>query len=307
MNPEALGKAAGENPMTRTDRRVVDNRVFLLGLDDLYREAMKQHERNELLHCARETAATLGVPPADVPIEGYYSEDEQLTEYFRLIRALQKVPQGRASEVANLPSYQRLRQVTESPIFGPPHKEGYLLAVGKDALSTALMKTPVQQWTVEKLTAVAYECAAESTDFSLVALAALSRDTVVLAALRESVVLYVFWVGGSAMRDEPEYVWEVDEIVEQRAVQFVDTFNRLFSEDLPRPAPENARAFWAAAQEWKVVGRCVRIGYDDSIRPIRHYHWAIDRDADYRLIVREFWDTELWTTMRYREEKLRRQ
>jgi len=60
---------------------VVDDRVFLLGLDQLYREAMKWHERGELLTCARRVAATLGVSPADVPIEGYYGEDEDLAEY----------------------------------------------------------------------------------------------------------------------------------------------------------------------------------------------------------------------------------
>lgn len=73
----------------RIERLVVNNRVFLLGLDELYRESMKTHERHELLICARETADALSVAPADVPIEGYYTEDEDLTEYFRLVRALQ--------------------------------------------------------------------------------------------------------------------------------------------------------------------------------------------------------------------------
>jgi hypothetical protein len=63
----------------RIERLVVDNRVFLLGLDELYRESMKTHERSELLICARETADALSVAPADVPIEGYYTEDEALT------------------------------------------------------------------------------------------------------------------------------------------------------------------------------------------------------------------------------------
>ena len=38
--------------------RVVDNRVFLLGLDVRYREAMKWREGTELLACARATAAS---------------------------------------------------------------------------------------------------------------------------------------------------------------------------------------------------------------------------------------------------------
>ena len=283
-----------------TDRRVVDNRVFLLGLDVLYREAMKRHERDELLRCATETARALSVAPADVPIEGYYTEDERLTEYFRLVRALQNVPKARASEVDNVAGFKRLKQVTESPIFGPPFDGGFLLSVGEDALSVALKKT-FPEWTVENLTNRAYECAAESSDFSLVALAALSRDPVVLAALRESVVLYAMGARGG-WRPEPEYVWEVDDIIQERASQFVNTFNNLFSERLPRPAPENAKVFWIASRESQVIGRCVRVGFDDSVRPIRHYHWAIDEDAKYRPVVTEFWDTEIWTTARYRAE-----
>ena len=263
---------------------------------------MKGHERDELLRCARVTARALSVAPADVPIEGYYTEDERLTEYFRLVRTLQNIPKGRESEVENLAGFKRLKQVTESPIFGPPFNGLFLLSVGEDALAVALKKT-FSEWTVENLTNRAYQCVAESSDFSLVALAALSRDPVVLAALRESVVLYAMAVGGSAMRSEPEYIWEVDEIIQQRAAQFVETFNNLFGERLPRPAPENAKEFWMASSEWKVIGRCVRVGFDDSDGPIRHYHWAIDRDARYRPVVRDFWDTEIWTTERYRAEQ----
>jgi hypothetical protein len=285
-----------------TERRVVTNRVFLLGLDDLYREAMKRHEREELLRAARETAAALAVVPADVPIEGYYSEDAPLTEYFRLVRALQKVDVAREAEVEGLVAYRRLKQVTESPIFGPPYRREYLLSVGKDALSAALDKT-FPEWTVPNLTRQAYEEAVQSDDFSLVALAALSKDPVVLAALRESVVLYSMALGGAAVIRDPEYVWEVDDAIQKRATRFVETFNELLGEQLPLPVPENAAEFWVASKEWKIIGRCVRIGSDDSVRPIRHYHWAIDQGDQYRLVVNEFWDAEIWTTQRYREKQ----
>jgi hypothetical protein len=285
------------------ERRVVDNRVFLLGLDELYREAMKRHERDELLRCARDTAGALAVAPADVPIEGYYSEDEMLTEYFRLMRALQDVPVRRAGEVRDLKGFQRLKEITESPLFGRPIDTERLLAAGSDSLSLALKKT-FPDWTVAHLTRVAYEIAAASEDFSLVGLAALSRDAVVLAALRESVVLYAVAVAGAAkMRQELEYIWQVDRIVEERAIRFVGTFNKLFGEAIPQPAAENAEVFWAACGEWKIVGRCVRLGFDDRSTPVRHYHWAIDQDDKYNLVVTEFWDTELWTTERYRARR----
>ena len=63
-----------------TVKCVVDDRVFLLGLDYLYREAVKKFERSELLSCARRISKTLDVEPADVPIEGYYTEDSLWTQ-----------------------------------------------------------------------------------------------------------------------------------------------------------------------------------------------------------------------------------
>ena len=107
-------------------RRIVDNRVFLIKLDFIYRELMKKHERDELLQCARETAKVLSVAPANVPIEGYYVEDEQLTEYFRLMRALQQLRNDRETEVDSVDGFKRLKQVTESGLYGPPAKDDSL-------------------------------------------------------------------------------------------------------------------------------------------------------------------------------------
>src|SRR5215470_8676494 len=122
-------------------RRVVDNRTFLLGLDKLYREAMKPHERSELLDCARQVAAALQVGPADVPIEGYYTEDARLTEYFRLMRSLQKLGKENVPRVASLDQFQRLRDVTSSPIYGRVVDTDTLLPGGRDSLSQALDDT----------------------------------------------------------------------------------------------------------------------------------------------------------------------
>src|SRR4029079_15725650 len=85
----------------KPELRVVDNRVFLLGLDELYREAMKSHERGELRDAARSVASALDLDPAkgrDDPVEGYYTEDARLTEYFRLMRSLQAVDDRRRPE-----------------------------------------------------------------------------------------------------------------------------------------------------------------------------------------------------------------
>jgi hypothetical protein len=107
--------------------RVVDNRVFLLGLDKLYRDAMQTHERTELRECARRVAEVPRAEPANVPIEGYYAEDAALTEYFRLMRALQDVSDTAAPSVAGLPAFERLKAVTSSPLFGRSDPNGKLL------------------------------------------------------------------------------------------------------------------------------------------------------------------------------------
>ena len=278
------------------DRRVVDNRVFLLGLDKLFREAMKGHEVGELLPCARRIAQALGVPPADVPVEGYYGESPELTEYFLLVRALQEVRESLKSGVASLPEFSRLLEVVSSPIFGEPISEGMLLPKGNDPLSQALEATK-PNWSMESLVPLAGTFAEDRDNFSLVGLAARSRDAVVLTATRESVVLYARVVVGSARR-RPRYSWEVDKDLSQAAARFVETFNRLFGDRLPAPKKRHAETYWHACKDNEILGRCVRIGVDDSKRPVIHYHWAIYREVELR--VHEFRHPEIWTTARYR-------
>lgn len=282
-----------------TQRRVVNNRTFLLALDHLYREAVKPHERGELLRCARQVASALDARPHAVPAEGYYVEDEQLTEYFRLMRALQEVRQDRRGEVGQLQAFRRLEQVASASLYGRPQYEGKLLPTGRDALSQALRMTR-PHWTIEGLTAAARAAAFEADDFSLVGLAAHVQDPVVLTALRESVVLYAEagWLGS----EDPTIEWQVDSDLTELAERFVDAFNALFDERLPAPVPDQARRYWQAYEKVKVVGRCVRLGSDDTQLPIRHYHWAVCSHADAELMVREFWHTEVWTTARFRKE-----
>ena len=284
----------------RTERRVVDNRVFLLGLDQLYREAVKKHERGELLQCARRVAAVLGARPADVPVEGYYAEDERLTEYFRLVRALQDKGADDATLVDHLPEFRRLRDVMSAPLYGRPGDAHKLLPMGRDSLYQALAET-YPEWTVPGLTAVAARVARATDDISLVGLAARAEDPVVIAATRESVVLYAgVFVGAALDPPHPEYVWEVDEDLARQASRFIDTFHALFGGGLPPAEAAQAERYWHAYKESRPVGRCVRIGSDDSTLPVRHYHWAICRAATGEFVVQEFWKHEVWTTARYR-------
>jgi hypothetical protein len=280
------------------ERRVVDNRTFLLGLDKLYRDAMKPHESGELLNCARRVAAALNATPASVPVEGYYTESHELTEYFGLMRALQAVDEKSTPTVASLPEFRRLLEVTSAPLYGKAIGAGKLLPTGRDPLSQALYET-MPDWSLPRLIETAYKAAQESDDFSLVGLAARIRDAVVLAATRESVVLYAEMMEGSALfPPRPKYVWNVDKELAEQARRFIDTFNRLFNEKLPPPEPAHAASYWHAFADNEILGRCVRLGYNDAVSPVLQYHWAICSRGNF--VVQEFWHTEVWTTERYR-------
>ena len=276
-------------------KRVVDNRVFLLGLDNLYRNAMKTNEVGELLPCARRVAQALGVDPKGVPVEGYYTESPELTEYFCLVRALQEVNESLKDRVNSLPEFVRLLDVVSSPIFGESVSEGKLLPMGNDPLSQALEESS-PSWTIDSLVTQASTIAQKRDDYSLVGLAARSKDAVVLTATRESVVLYARTIFGSA-RLKPRYMWEVDKDLTEAAARFVDTFNRLFGDQLPAPNKSHAEDYWQAYKRNEVLGRCVRIGSDDFKKPVVHYHWAVCQEED--LTVHEFWHPEIWTTERY--------
>jgi hypothetical protein len=284
----------------RTERRVVDNRVFLLGLDNLYRQAIKWHERLDLFRCAKRVLTALGLAPADVPVEGYYADDPQLTGYFRMMRALQDVDERRTSEVERLPEYQRLREVMSAPLYGHPVETGKLLPKGRDPLSQALVDTQ-PDWSLEGLTAAAYAVVRGTDDISLVGLAARIQDPVVLAGLRESVVLYADDVIGCAgMEDRPKYVWMVDKDLAAQARRFIRKLHELFGDKLPPPEPAQAELYWLAYDDADVYGRCVRLGSNDAIEPVLHYHWGIYGPD--KLAVQEFWHAEIWTTERYRNE-----
>jgi len=281
-----------------TETRVVDNRVFLLGLDELYRDRMELHERDELLQAARVLCQTLGLQPQGGPVEGYYAEDELLTEYFRRMRALQEVPDSKRPSVEMLPEFHRLLDVCAAPLYGQPFFDGKLLPTGKDPLSKAL-EVLSPNWTIDGLLTASFDQVIQSDDYSLVGLAALAKDAVVLAALRETAVLYAYLTLGCAAQPVTfVYEWSVDPIVVERANRFIATFNDLFHETLPVATRENAEFYWNARDMTKIFGRCVRLGSDESVHPIRHYHWAVTFASGG--LVRDFWSTELWTTDGFR-------
>ena len=286
------------------EKFIVDDRKFLLGLNHLYRESMKECEKRELLECARSLAAALNVSPENVPLEGYYEEDAALEEYFGLIRSLQNQGIEKERSVNEHPGFQRLCEVMSSPIFGQAHREETLLPLGRDSLYYALEKI-VPDWTVERVVNVSKELVERNDDISLVGLAAYAKDPVALTLLRESVVPYADLESLGEQVTSPVYRWEVDEGLAHRANRFIETFNRLTNSHLPRAEQDNAAKFYEAYDDddYEFEGCCVRIGKDES-EPPNYYHWAVVRDAQREFNVNEFWHEEIWTTTRFRKERI---
>lgn len=280
--------------------RVVDDRVLLTGLDDLYRQVMKEHEAGDLLRCARAVAAALGeYPDSSVPIEGYYAENAALTEYFRLVRSLQRVDVARRAEVSSLPEFQRLLAVATSPHLAATFIHDGLLPLARDALAIALNDTPAPQWSISTLVEAAARAASHSDDCSLVGMAAFVRDPVLIAATRETAVLYAEVAFSGGLPRPETFRWAVSATLVERASRFVQTVNTLLQEHLPVPSEGYAEVFWRAAKRSSAVGRCARVG-QDLRRKDRHYHWAIKlRGAE--LVAEDFWDAHVWTTSTYRQ------
>src|SRR5205814_889875 len=172
------------------------------------------------------------------------------------MRALQAEPNSRVAAVERLPAYQRLYAVMSSPLFGRPRNEDKLLPVGHDALSHAL-KQLAPHWTIPTLTVAAEQAARAMDDCSLVGLAARAQDPVVLAALRESVVLYAEVLCGHLSKAPPPvFEWRVDEELADAANRFIRTFHALFpaSGRLPAATADNASMYWGACDEKAIVG-----------------------------------------------------
>lgn len=282
--------------------RKVGNRELLLGLDYAYREAMKVFEAETLLPAAEAVAGRLAVQPGDDPVEGYYGESPALTRYFQLARALQEVPASKQEHVNDLAEFLRLREVTQSPIFGIPGDQTFLFPKCRDALYFALQSLPPDAWSLIRLTELAAKEAEARDDCSLVGLACRARDPVCIAALRESVVLYAEVMLGMARSVRYRYAWEVAPTITDAANRFIAEVNALLSVSIPEAHESNVEYYYHTSRNDKISGRCVRIGLDDRNRPVRHYHWAVNGDVD-AYFVEDFWSDSLWTTDKYRQEK----
>lgn len=286
----------------------VTNRVFLLGLDEIYRSRMKRFEERTLLPLAQIVATRLNIQPGDIPVEGYYAENKQLTLYFRLLRTLQQEPIKKRADIDTLPEFQKLFDVVSSPIFGKQHDSHALLPQAQDPLTIALGKIG-SLWNTDNILVAAHDIALQTNDISLVGLASRAGDVIVATALRESVVLYVEALHLGTSTPTFIYNWQVDPSLAAAANHFIYIFNELIKDDvpsrfaLPSASPENGEDYYFSYLDNDFLGRCVCLGTDPSSN--RKYHWAVlpqfITQGNVEYILDEFWSNTLWTTEMYRK------
>ena len=181
-----------------------------------------------------------------------------------------------------------------------------VLPGGVDPLREAFFGLHHSEWSIDRLVDEAHRIALAGDDYSLTGLAAWIRDPVVLAALGESVVLYM-QIGSARRLEEPppppKFVWAVDQELVERANRFVSSFNAFSShplEEIPTGSVSSdiAQLYYFKFSLAEIAGRCVRL----ADGPKGFYHWAIYKDSTESPAVEEFWSEEIWTTRMYKDK-----
>ena len=276
---------------------IVDNRLFIIGLTELFRSEMKVYEAGTLLPIAQAVCQALAVEPAQVPVEGYYYESEELTHFFKLVRALQRTPMPSAVPKPVLDGIHALRKALHSPAMGRVAESSNVLHLNSSPFTQALETT--DQWVMQAI-ADASQKFVRDDDAGLVAVACASGDPVAICATRETMALTEMVCMASPEEPEvPHFIWQVTAAVEDVAKRFVSALQEATAIMLPPPAPEAAETYAMAARDAYLDGRCILVGQQPpSIGPL--YHWYIDAWAGAPKVI-DFWSNSMWTTEKLRD------
>ncbi len=273
---------------------VVDNRAFVVGLSELFRQEMKSYEVANLLPLAETACEALDLSPAVVQVEGHYTESAELERYFRLIRALQNAEIREVTPGSAKDAIFRLREVLASPAMGRVESKDKLLPRTTSPLSEALLI--LSNWSIDGLSRQAAQLVRRD-DAGLVAVAAAAGDPVALCVARESMALVADVE--FAEIELPEFVWAVSERVAEVACRFVSALAETTGILLPEPETTSSHLYGQAARDAELAGRCILIG-ERFGNPYPYYHWYIDSN-DGQLTAKDFWSSNVWTTTTLRD------
>jgi len=273
---------------------IVGDRLFVVGLSELFRHNVKIYEATTLLPLAETACKACGLSPAPVPVEGYYSESQELSRFFRLIRALQIAELRPASPGSAHESIQRLRNVFYSPAMGRAEENGRVLPRNSSPFGEALRTT--EDWSIEGLSLRAQRLVRDD-DAGLVAVASATGDPVAICVARESVALTAE-VEMMAEPDVPRFKWAVSPQVAEIAGRFISVLAQATGLVLPEAVPSSAAIYGQAARDADLIGRCILVGKLPGLTyPL--YHWYIKATKG-EPTVKDFWSTALWTTQNLR-------
>lgn len=268
---------------------VVDDRTFVVGLCELFREHMKVYEVATLLPLAESACKALDLSPAMVPIEGYYAESAELERFFRLIRAMQLAEMRELPAGPGASAIRQLRKVYGSPAMGRVAQNQNVLPRTDSPFGEAL--GILADWSIDGVSRLAQRLVRDD-DCGLIALAAASGDPLALCVARETLALSGLIMQMEA--DLPQFVWAVSGHVASVAARFVAALAEATGIMLPAPDAQSAHLYGQAGKDAALVGRCIWIG-ERVGNPYPFYHWWIDSQNGL-LTVKDFWSSEVWTT-----------
>jgi hypothetical protein len=268
---------------------VIDDCRFVIALTEFFRDRFRIYETDTLLPLARDVAKRLGIRPLDVPVEGYYAETEELSEYFRLVRGFQQEKIERCSVPQSL---RELRAVFLSGFMGRVCSEDNqsLLPRLSNALNAALER--VSRWNVVTVTRSSKESVLRE-DEDLIAVAAATGHPVPLCNARETMVLATALISEQE-DDYPKTIWRVSSQVESLGAAFVRKLAAVTDIRLPEPQAAFASVYASRLQSLSLDGRCVCLGFQYSTER-GFYHWYIDESTEQSSVI-DFWSTSIWTT-----------
>lgn len=267
----------------------VDDRVFVVGLSELFRQEMKAYEVATLLPLAEAACEALNLSPATVPVEGYYWESEDLERFFRLVRALQSAEMRTVSPGPGERAIHRLRTVFSSSAMGRVEESDYVLPRASSPFGEALRISA--DWSVDGVSGEAQHLV-RSSDAGLVAVACATGDPIAVCVARESVALTAATELMAVV--SPHFVWSVSERVVDVAERFVSSLAEATGIVLPKPEAASSRVYGEAAKHAELADRCIMVGARlGTSHPFYHWYIAASRGT---LAVRDFWSSEIWTT-----------
>jgi len=273
---------------------------FIIGLDGFYRKNMMKYESKKLLPLLNKMVNKLNINLKNVVIEGYYYETEELKKYFTIVQNLKNIEIEKIEIFKKHEGYNKLIELFCSGLYGEYLYEKNIIPIVNDNLNKTLIKINKIQYNYKNILDYAYEEIKDKEILTLVEMGILTKNPIIVTALRESVALYVEPVMlGIFEPPKNKYIWNVNKNIEKAGNKIIEMFNNICPYKIPVGIKENAELFYDEFIENNICYRCIKIVTDENGL---NYHWAIIGDEyNKKYEFKEFWDKKLWSTEEFKK------